>query len=243
MNQKWFFYSQEDRDRIQQSGKTDWGSLILENLRHQVEEHLAQGADAPLKEGTTLSDYFCPLHNRFLAFDWQSPHAHYCPDCHSYLTGERYDRAWCEIVHRRNQAFLRNATILYIATRNRICLDYIRTGLLAYAEQTAGFRIHNSYMEPDAPCGGRIFCESLGDSVWVTDVAPAFVEAMPVMTPAEAESVRRHVFRPTVSRVYWVWVLGFDHFFAAHRTTKTGIHPDPDSIFYCHSTYPLYSRE
>ncbi len=199
-NERWF-HSQEDRQRIRQSAETDWGRPIVESLKKQVAERLTHSLVVPATEVGHYHHYFCSEHKRLLTFDWDSPHRHYCPECKSWLEGDRYDYAWLRFIHGNNQVFMRNCALLSIITGDRQYLEHIRSMLLDYANRYPYYKIHGHDMKPDAPYGGRMFCQTLDEANWIVDIAPAYAEAKSILTREEIADVENHLLRPVAETI------------------------------------------
>lgn len=198
----WFFYSGEDRVRIRKAAKTEWGQLIVEELKATVAERLTHDLDVPTTPAGHYHHYFCPEHKCLLEFDWDKPRQHYCPQCKKYLTGERYDYPWIRFVHRYNQSYLSACMMLHIATGEQQYADHIRAMLLDYAQKYPDLPIHGNNMEPDAGYGGKIFSQTLCSSSWVVEVAPAYVEIRSLLSPAEREKIETGLFRPCADVIF-----------------------------------------
>lgn len=197
-----YFFSREDRERIKASSETDWGRPIVEAMREAIAERLTHSLEIPELESGHYHHYFCPEHNRLLVFDWDSPTRHFCPECGTHIEGERYDHAWRRFIHGHNQVFLRNCTLLFIITGDQRYLEHIRSLLLAYAERYPQYRLHGHNMKYNDPWyGGRMFCQTLGEANWVVEVAPAYLEALPIMTTGDARKIEDGLFRPQVETI------------------------------------------
>lgn len=197
----WSFFSKEDRQQLVQSAKSPWGEPIVAALRAIVEERLTHAMVVPEREAGHFHHYFCPEHKRILEFRWESPNAHLCPDGEHTLTGDAYDNAWIGMVHGRNRQFLHTCALLHVITGERRFAEYIRWMLLEYAARYPEYRLHGHDMRP-AIYGGRMLCQTLDESVWAADVAPAFVEALTIFSAAETRTVRDRLFRPMAETIY-----------------------------------------
>lgn len=196
------FFGPDDQQRIQAAAETDWGRGIVDAMREAVEERLRHSMEVPELEAGHFHHYFCPTHNRLLAFDWDQPTRHFCPECGVHLEGERYDHAWRVFVHWHNRVFMRNSAVLFIVTGDGGYLERIRSLLLAYAERYPHYRLHGHDMQFNDPWyGGRMFSQTLDEANWAVDVAPAYREALAVMTAEEAKEIEAGLLRPQAETI------------------------------------------
>ncbi len=195
------FLSETDRERLRRSASTEWGRPIVDAMRNAVEERLSHSLEVPRREAGHFHHYFCPVHKRLLDFDWESPTRHYCPECGSYLQGERYDNAWRLMVHNRNARFMRDSALLYVITGDASYLEPVRTLLLSYADLYPGWKIHGHDMQPDAPYGGRMASQSLDEAVWISTTAPACVETRGILSWEEDRRIREGLIRPMAETI------------------------------------------
>lgn len=180
------FFSEEDIRNIKNSSGTEWGKPIVESLKKTVEGRQAHSLRVPLLEGGHGHDYFCPVHNIMFSFDWDKPSEHWCSMCHKYWSGNnRYDWAWINSVHSYNLSYLRACMYLYIATDDKKYAEYIRDMMLDYASKYPTYFAHDTQRKPDTGWGGRMFGQSLDESVWASDACRAYSVAKPIMTKEE----------------------------------------------------------
>lgn len=190
------FFSEADKEAIRASAATPWGQTILDSLAREVERRREHPLAVPLLEGGHLHDYFCPRHNVMLTFDWDRPAAHYCTLCGDYIVGDkRRDWAWVNVLHARNLDYLVCATYLYLATGDRKYAEYIRDMLLDYAAKYPTYFEHNTDRRATALNSGRMFGQSLDESVWASDAARAYSVAKPIMTAAQIASIENGYLR------------------------------------------------
>ena len=190
------FFSETDRAAIRVSAATPWGRAILDSLARQVAQRREHPLEVPLLEGGHLHDYFCPRHNVMLAFDWERPTAHYCPLCGDYIVGDKCrDWAWVNVLHARNLDYLVGSAYLYMATGERRYAEYIRDMLLDYASKYPTYFEHNTDRRATALNSGRMFGQSLDESVWASDAARAYSVARPIMTGAEIAAIEKGYLR------------------------------------------------
>ena len=196
------FFSPEDRARMRAAAQTEWGKAVVAQLEASVAERLEHSLEIPAREAGHYHHYFCPDHKRLLDFNWESPHRHYCPECGTYLEGERYDNAWRVVVHARNALFMRECALLSILEENPERLQPVRTLLVDYASRYPDWEIHGHDMQPGAPYGGRMISQTLDEAVWLTRAAPAYLETRSLLTPDEDVAVRDRLLRAMADTVY-----------------------------------------
>ena len=197
----WYVLTAEDRERIRGSAATDWGRDIVEHIKGNVEDRRAFPLSAPASEAGHFHHYFCPVHNSIFQLDIGSPRRHFCPHCDAHHEGRRYDLGWIMLYNSRNQQFMQHCMFLHIVTGEASYLEHIRDLLLDYARRYPAWEIHGHDMEPGAWYGGRMASQTLDEAVWASHVAPAFVEALPVMTDAQARTIRDHLLRPMAETI------------------------------------------
>ena len=71
-----WFNSEDDRERIRGSAATEWGRRIMERMRMDVEERRCRDLVVPTQPAGYGHNYFCPVHNTSLVFDWDRPRDH-----------------------------------------------------------------------------------------------------------------------------------------------------------------------
>lgn len=191
-----YFFSPEDIRNIKQSAGTEWGKQIIQSLKSSVEERLKHDMEVPTLEGGHGHDYCCPVHNVTFTFRWDTPTAHYCTACNKeYRNVNRYNWAWVNFVHANNYGFMNSCMYLYIATDQKIYACYIRDMLLGYAQKYPGYMVHNAARKQTEAFSGKMFAQSLDESVWASDVARAYAIAKDVMTPEEIKTIEKGYLR------------------------------------------------
>ncbi|MDR0349744.1 MAG: heparinase II/III family protein [Tannerella sp.] len=191
----YYFFDKSDIEHIEANVQTEWGKAIVERLKGTVAERRRHEMRIPLTEGGHLHHYFCPEHNVMFTFNWDKPYAHYCHLCKKEWTGvSRYDWAWINVLHARNLDYLVYSMYLYLATRDTVYAGYIRDMLLDYASRYPGYMEHNNNRTPAG--GGKMFGQSLDESVWASDAARAYMIAKPLMTPEEIEIIEKGYLQP-----------------------------------------------
>ncbi len=195
--ESYYFFSDSDKVAIQRSANTVWGKRILENMKKGVEQRRLYKMEVPLLEGGHLHDYFCPVHNLSFVFEWDKPDEHYCAACKKYWKGnKKHDWAWINKLHAENLQYLENCTYLYLATGDTLYASYIRDMLLDYAYKYPTYFEHNTNRVATALNSGKLFGQSLDESVWASDAARAYSVAKDVMTPDEIKKIQNGYLKP-----------------------------------------------
>lgn len=191
----YYFFDDEDIQNIRAAAQTDWGQQILSVLREQVQERRRHSLRVPLLEAGYGHHYFCPKHNVKFRFDWDNPYRHYCSLCDRYWENVNiYDWAWVNMLHNENLKYLVASMYLYIATADTTYAGYIRDMMLDYASKYPTYMEHDSNRKATSVIGmhsipGRMYSQSLDESVWASDAARAYWVAKPVMTAGEIKKV------------------------------------------------------
>ena len=191
----YYFFDDEDIQNIHGAVQTTWGQNILSILKDEVQERRRHPLRVPLLEGGRGHHYFCPTHNVLFTFDWDNPYRHYCSLCDKHWENvNRYDWAWVLMVHNKNLTYLVASMYLYIATNDTTYAGYIRDMMLDYASKYPTYMEHDSERRATSVVGhnsipGRMFSQSLDESVWASDAARAFWVAKPVMTAQEIKKI------------------------------------------------------
>lgn len=192
----WYFFTDADRARMRAAAATPWGASIEAALRRTVAERLQHDMTVPAGEAGHFHHYFCPEHKRLLEFRWESPRAHYCAECDAELTGEKYDYAWIVFVHNHNLRYMQACRSLSVITGEAVHRERIRDLLLDYAAKYPHYKHHGHDMQPDAWYGGRMSSQTLDEGVWASEVAAAYHEALPVIAPAQRQTIETGLWRP-----------------------------------------------
>ena len=194
--EEFHFFSSEDIACIRSSASTIWGKKIITALESNVVERRKHILKVPLLEGGHGHDYFCPVHRIRFSFNWDSPTRHYCPRCMKYYEGnKRYDWAWSSMVHYNNAEYLRDCMFLYLATGKDCYALYIRDMMLDYATKYITYLEHDTERKV-GPWGGKMYAQSLDESVWASDACRAYVVAKPLMTTDEIQRIEQGYLRP-----------------------------------------------
>lgn len=95
--------------------------------------------------------------------------------------------------HKRNYAVIRAAGLLFRITGERKYADHARDILLAYAKLYPGLGPHPAKANQNA---GRLFWQSLNDSVWLVQSIQGYDAIRGALTGAERKTIEDGVFRP-----------------------------------------------
>ena len=95
--------------------------------------------------------------------------------------------------HKRNYAVIRGAGLLFRITGERKYADHARDILLAYAKLYPGLGPHPAKANQNA---GRLFWQSLNDSVWLVQSIQGYDAIRGALTAAERKTIEDGVFRP-----------------------------------------------
>lgn len=110
-----YFFSAEDMANIRSSAQTPWGKTIVDTLKSHIDERLKYPLAVPEEEAGHLHDYFCPVHNVFFEFDWNSPDKQFLTDC----------------------------MYVYLAIGDKKYARYMKDMLLDFADKYPHYKIHD----------------------------------------------------------------------------------------------------
>lgn len=192
----YWFFSPEEIARMRESARTEWGGKILQGMKRSVEERMKHDMEVPTLEAGHGHFYVCPIHNVTFTFRWDHPTAHYCAACGKEYRGvSRYNWGWVNFVHAANQGFLMNCMYLYLATNEPCYAEYIRDMLLDYSNMYPGYMVHDVWRKPSEAHSGKMFGQSLDESVWFSYAARAYVAVRETLTEAQCQKIERDLFR------------------------------------------------
>ncbi len=190
--QNYYFFSEEDIIKIRTSSQTDWGRKIINSLQQTVEERLKHEMEVPMLEGGHGHDYFCPVHNVQFTFNWEKPTSHYCALCgKEWSKVNKYNWAWVNSVHNENLKFLQSCMYLYLITKDVGYAAYIRDMMLDYALKYPTYIEHNTVRKPTVSYSGKMFAQSLDESVWASYACKAYSIARGIMTSEEIQAIEK----------------------------------------------------
>ena len=165
--ENYFFFSQQDVENIRFSTNKAWGISIVDSLTRLVDNRLRYSMEVPMLEGGHSHQYFCPIHNIRLSFDWDKPTAHFCAQCNKEWTKEvKFNWAWVTHLHNRNHEFLNACAYLYIATNKSEYAEYIKELLLDYALKYPTYMLHDIRRKQVAFQSGKMYGQSLDEAVF-----------------------------------------------------------------------------
>ncbi|MDR3217390.1 MAG: heparinase II/III family protein [Dysgonamonadaceae bacterium] len=190
-----YFFSPQDIQNIRLSAKTEWGKIIVDSLKIQVAERRKHSLVVPVQEAGHIHSFFCPVHNVYFDFDWESPDKHYCRYCDKYYSNERNNWAWVAELHNRNLAYLVACSYLYIANNDLKYAGYIKEMLLDYAGKYPDYKIHDKGMGTTDPTCAKLYAQSLDEAVWFSDACRAYSVIKPVLKKDEIEKIEMQLFR------------------------------------------------
>lgn len=191
------FFSPEDVARMRESARSERGARLVEAMRRGVEQRLEHDLEVPALEAGHGHFYVCPIHNVTFAFRWDHPTAHYCAACGKEYRGvSRYDWGWVNFLHGRNQGFLMNCMYLYLLTDEPLYAGYVRDMLLDYANRYPGYMVHDVWRKPTEGHSGKMFGQSLDESVWFSHAARAYAAVRETLSDDQRQKIERDLFRP-----------------------------------------------
>ena len=161
-----YFFSAEDMANIRSSAQTPWGKTIVDTLKSHIDERLKYPLAVPKEEAGHLHDYFCPVHNVFFEFDWNSPDKQYCSFCKKTWSSDRINWAWITIAQDRNKQFLTDCMYVYLATGDKKYARYMKDMLLDYADKYPHYKIHDKGRNTPEPANysAKIYAQSLDEA-------------------------------------------------------------------------------
>ncbi len=95
--------------------------------------------------------------------------------------------------HKDNYRIIREAGALYAITGERAYANLVRDILMRYAALYPGLGPHPVTASRSR---GRLFWQSLNDSVWLVESIQGYADVRDALTPAERATIERDVFRP-----------------------------------------------
>ncbi len=193
---EYWFFSKEDIRTIRLASTTPWGEQLTGDLKRTVSKRRKNPLEAPVSEGGYKHHYFCPVHDTELTFDWDRPHEHYCRQCGKYYTGKKYDMAWIDNLHKVNMSYINACTILYIITGEPVYAGYISDMLYDYSLRYPDYKEHAVRESAFDEGAGKMFSQSLDESIWMADAARAFVTVKKMIPKSQQESIKYSLFSP-----------------------------------------------
>jgi hypothetical protein len=198
----YWFFSKEDIKVIRMASNTEWGQQITGTLKRSVAKRLKNPLDAPVSEGGYKHHYFCPVHDTEFVFDWKKPTEHYCKLCGKYYTGvKKYDMAWIDNLHKINMSYLTSCTFLYLITGEPEYAGYISDMLYDYSTHYPDYKEHAVRKSAFEESAGKMFSQSLDESIWMAEAARAFVTVKKLIPKSQQESIRSRLFAPAAELI------------------------------------------
>ncbi|MBM3335896.1 heparinase II/III family protein, partial [Candidatus Sumerlaeota bacterium] len=169
-----------------------WARQIWETRLETARRWVALKMEIPKTGGGYFHDYACPDDGARLEFNPARPRQHLCPTCKRLLTGPQLDAYWVSIVHASN---IQTAKALALNARlfgNEADAKWAKDILQYYARHYEEYPVHGNRAGQ-----GRIFFQSLDESVNMLEAAAVFELLLPSELSAdEADVVREKLFRP-----------------------------------------------
>lgn len=197
----YWFFSKDDIRVIRLAATTEWGGQITNDLKRTVSKRRKNPLEAPASEGGYKHHYFCPVHDTELTFDWDRPHEHYCRQCGKYYTGEKYDMAWIDNLHKVNISYINACTFLYIITSEPEYAGYISDMLYDYSLHYPDYKEHAVRVSAYDESAGKMFSQSLDESAWMADAARAFVTVRRLIPKNQQQSIQTRLFAPAAELI------------------------------------------
>ena len=101
--------------------------------------------------------------------------------------GETHER------HKQNYRTMQRAGILFQVTRDERYARFVHDMLLKYAELYPTLKRHPQAINND---GGRLFWQTLNETVWLVNTAEAYDCVYDWLTPKDRKTIETNVFRP-----------------------------------------------
>ena len=163
-----------------------WAREALDRVQAAAEKALKDPIDLPDRGGQWTHWYSCKKDG--VQLETLSPTEHRCPLCATVYSGEPYDSV---ALSHRHSAYGRDVLNLGLAYRfsGRKELAQRAGGILsAYADRYPRYPRHNVNAE-DKVGGGRVFAQTLDESVWLIPVTWGYALVRDSLSEAE----RRHI--------------------------------------------------
>lgn len=148
-----------------------WYAEIVDTVRANVDQKIAQSLAIPEQPGGWLHEYVCQDHWVPLLYDSSDPVTHRSLLGDSY-TGEPFDGGWRVWRHRELADLARDTSILHQITGDEQYLNAANVILRGYAQryqQYAGDPSADEWM-----LKARAFSQALTESLWAVPLAQAF---------------------------------------------------------------------
>lgn len=176
----------------------DKAKQYFENLKLMTDAYRARELEIPALGGIYTQRYICPIHGKYLRFNLDQPHKHFCDICGKYYESAELDGCWREYKHMMNIEYALNAALVYQLTGYTEYAAWARKVLVSYAEK------YKQYPPHGGPAGlGRLTSQSLDEAVLLINAAAAFdlIADSPVMSDTDRELIPRKLLVPAARHV------------------------------------------
>lgn len=234
--------SEADWQAIQSRAALPAFATVIQRLRQEVADALAQPVNVPTAPGGYYHDYFCPEHGVQLHFDPALPQTHRCPVDDAIWEGESFDAAWRWFVNNRlAESTFRFALLWRLEGKGEHLVPVVRT-LTGYAAQYAAYgTVPRTVANP-----GVATYTTLDESVWVLPLVWAFEMIRDQLTPAERTAIAEDLFAPVAAHLVAHHFQGIHNFACWHNaaiaTIGVVINRDDLIAFAMDSDFGCYSQ-
>ena len=176
----------------------DWMNKYFQEMKSYNDGFRSRGLNVPALGGGYTQNYICPIHGKYLQYDPNQPHRHFCAQCNKYYESSTLDSCWREITHNQNIESARDAGLIYIITGETKYAEWARTVLIHYAEN------YSKYPPHGGPAGlGRITSQSLDEAVWLVNAAAAYdlIADAQCMSDEDRNEIEKKLFLPAARHI------------------------------------------
>ncbi|MEW6202010.1 MAG: alginate lyase family protein [bacterium] len=176
----------------------EWMSRYFQRMKSANDEYRSRGLEAPALGGGYTQNYICPTHGKYLRYDPDQPHRHFCKECNKYYEGAVLDACWRSMKHDQNIESARDAGLIYRISGDASYAEWARTVLVHYAKN------YGRYPPQGGPAGlGRITSQSLNEAVWLINAATAYdlVADAQCMSDKDRELILKKLFVPAARHI------------------------------------------
>ena len=174
-----------------------WAKSIVSGMKANVTTTQSRYAEPPLGESGWFHDYYCPKDARRLVFDWQKPTEHRCEGCGTVYRGSPYDEVWRAAVHDAIISAIGSAAVVYRITGEMEYMQYAREKLLWYAEHYDQYPPHGKHAGK-----GRIGAQSLDEATQTVELAQAYWDICPDLSPADRTTIAEKLLIPAARFIH-----------------------------------------
>lgn len=189
------FMSEGEMTRLRQRAQDPQWEKQCADLLREAEKCLENVREIPHKGGQWSHWYSCPKDGGKLTAD--SPTAHRCAQCGEVYSGYPYDDAHITYTHNRIIHDLETIATAYALDPRSAWAEHIRATLLEYASFYESLPYHN-YKNEDAVSGGRLYAQTLDESVNLCRLTFAYdlVYGDPCFTEEDHEQIKTKLLLP-----------------------------------------------